>query len=203
MSGQPSASFVAYVKSNSRVRIIGPRSTTGTVTSFAPYFRCTSVPQGSVRCATPCSVAVIVSPHAVRFPRAAADRGYNFSLSGLKTAVVRHVKAERARGHEVPPDDLAASFQEAVVEVQVDKTIAAAKDKGVGMIVLGGGVVANTRLRELMASRAGAEGFEVYIPPPELCTDNAAMIACAGYYRLVEGERTPLEVSASPGLQLA
>jgi len=117
--------------------------------------------------------------------------------------VVRHVKAERARGHEVPPDDLAASFQEAVVEVQVDKTIAAAKDKGVGMIVLGGGVVANTRLRELMASRAGAEGFEVLIPPPELCTDNAAMIACAGYYRLVEGERTPLEVSASPGLQLA
>ena len=142
-------------------------------------------------------------PHAVRFPRAAADRGYNFSLSGLKTAVVRHVKAERARGHEVPPDDLAASFQEAVVEVQVDKTIAAAKDKGVGMIVLGGGVVANTRLRELMASRAGAEGFEVLIPPPELCTDNAAMIACAGYYRLVEGERTPLEVAASPGLQLA
>jgi len=142
-------------------------------------------------------------PHAVRFPRAAADRGYDFSLSGLKTAVVRHVKAERARGHEVPPDDLAASFQEAVVEVQVDKTIAAAKDKGVGMIVLGGGVVANTRLRELMASRAGAEGFEVLIPPPELCTDNAAMIACAGYYRLVEGERTPLEVSASPGLQLA
>ncbi len=142
-------------------------------------------------------------PHAVRFPRAAADRGYDFSLSGLKTAVVRHVKAERARGHEVSPDDLAASFQEAVVEVQVDKTIAAAKDKGVGMIVLGGGVVANTRLRELMASRAGAEGFEVLIPPPELCTDNAAMIACAGYYRLVEGERTPLEVSASPGLQLA
>jgi N6-L-threonylcarbamoyladenine synthase len=142
-------------------------------------------------------------PHAVRFPRAAADRGYDFSLSGLKTAVVRHVKAERARGHEVSPDDLAASFQEAVVEVQVDKTIAAAKDKGVGMIVLGGGVVANTRLRELMASRAGAEGFEVLIPPPELCTDNAAMIACAGYYRLVEGERTPLEVAASPGLQLA
>jgi N6-L-threonylcarbamoyladenine synthase len=142
-------------------------------------------------------------PHAVRFPRAAADRGYDFSLSGLKTAVVRHVKAERARGHEVPPGDLAASFQEAVVEVQVDKTIAAAKDKGVRTIVLGGGVVANTRLRELMASRAGAEGFEVLIPPPELCTDNAAMIACAGYYRLVEGERTPLEVAASPGLPLA
>jgi N6-L-threonylcarbamoyladenine synthase len=143
------------------------------------------------------------NPDAVRFPRAAAERGYDFSLSGLKTAVVRHVKAQRARGGETAPEDLAASFQEAVVEVQVDKTIAAAQDKRVTKVVLGGGVVANSRLRELMAERAKQYGLDLLIPPPDLCTDNAAMIACAGHYRLIQGERTELDVGASPGLPLA
>jgi N6-L-threonylcarbamoyladenine synthase len=142
-------------------------------------------------------------PNAIRFPRAATDRGYDFSLSGIKTAVVRHVKAERARGSDPRPEDLAASFQEAVVEVQVDKTMAAAREKAVGKIVLGGGVVANTRLRELMSERAQRDGLDLLIPSPELCTDNAAMIACAGYHRLIRGERTPLEVGASPSLPLA
>jgi N6-L-threonylcarbamoyladenine synthase len=142
-------------------------------------------------------------PNAIRFPRAATDRGYDFSLSGLKTAVVRHVKAEQAAGRDPRPEDLAASFQEAVVEVQVDKTIAAAREKAVGTIVLGGGVVANTRLRELMSERAQQHGLDLLIPSPELCTDNAAMIACAGYHRLIRGERTPLEVGASPSLPLA
>ncbi len=143
------------------------------------------------------------SPDAIRFPRALAEKGnYDFSLSGLKTAVVRHVKAERAAGREVVPQDLAASFQEAVVEVQVDKTIAAARHTGVRSILLGGGVVANTRLRALMQERASAEGLELLIPPPELCTDNAAMIACAGFHRLVRGEQTDLEVGADPGLPL-
>jgi N6-L-threonylcarbamoyladenine synthase len=142
------------------------------------------------------------NPNAVRFPRAATERGFDFSLSGLKTAVVRHVKAERAKGQRTSPEDLAASFQEAVVDVQVDKTIAAAQEKGVRKIVLGGGVVANSRLRELMLERASRHGLELLIPPPELCTDNAAMIACAGHYRLVRGERTELDVGASPSLSL-
>lgn len=140
---------------------------------------------------------------AVRFPRALSQRGsYDFSLSGVKTAVVRHVKREQESGRVVPVEDLAASFQEAVVEVQVDKTVAATLDKGVRKIVLGGGVVANSRLRELMAERARAHGLDVLIPPPELCTDNAAMIACAGYYRLQRGEQTDLEINASAGLPL-
>ncbi len=142
------------------------------------------------------------NPSAIRFPRAATERGYDFSLSGLKTAVVRHVKEAKSRGEEIDAADLAASFQEAVVEVQVDKTIAAARDKGVSKIVLGGGVVANTRLRKLMTEKANENGLELFIPPIELCTDNAAMIACAGYHRLMRGETTDLEVGASPNLPL-
>ncbi len=141
-------------------------------------------------------------PEAIRFPRAVTERGYDFSLSGLKTAVVRHVRAERASGRDIRPADLAASFQEAVVEVQVKKTIAAALDRGVRKIVLGGGVVANTRLRALMAEQAAKLHLKLLVPSPALCTDNAAMIACAGYFRLARGERTGLEVSADPGLKL-
>jgi N6-L-threonylcarbamoyladenine synthase len=89
-----------------------------------------------------------------------------------------------------------------VVDVQVDKTIAAALAKGVRKVVLGGGVVANSRLRQLMSERAAHEGLELLIPPPELCTDNAAMIACAGHYRLLRGERTEMDVGASPSLPL-
>ena len=115
---------------------------------------------------------------------------------------MRRVRAERTAGAETPLPDIAASFQEAVVEVQVDKTIAAALEADVRLIVLGGGVVANTRLRALMAERASEHGLRVRVPPFELCTDNGAMIASAGYYRLEHGERTSLEVRALPGLRL-
>jgi len=143
-------------------------------------------------------------PDAIRFPRAMLDSGdYDFSLSGLKTAVIRYVRTERAAGREPKPEDLAASFQEAVVDVEVAKTVRAAKEKGVGTILLGGGVVANSRLRELIEPAAKAEDIEVMFPSLELCTDNGAMIAAAGWSRLVRGERTPLDVRADPGLPLA
>ena len=148
------------------------------------------------------ALAVRGDPRAIAFPRALAGSGFDFSLSGLKTAVVRHVKAEQQAGREVVPEDLAASFQEAIVDVQVDKTIAAASEKGVRHILMGGGVVANSRLRQRMTRRAAEAGLELWIPPPELCTDNAAMIASAGYDRLARGERTDLEVGADPGLPL-
>ena len=142
-------------------------------------------------------------PNAIRFPRAMADSGdYDFSLSGLKTAVLRHVKAERDAGREVDAADLAASFQEAIVDVQVSKTMQAVRDRGVESILLGGGVVANSRLRERI-DKAGAEaGLRVMIPSMQLCTDNGAMIALAGAWRLERGERSSLAIGADPSMEL-
>ena len=143
-------------------------------------------------------------PDAIRFPRAMEDSGdLDFSMSGLKTAVLRHVKTERAAGREIHPPDLAASFQEAIVDVQVRKTIEAAERCGVGTVLLGGGVVANSRLRERMERDAGSAGLRVLFPPLDLCTDNAAMIACAGAARLARGERSSLDIGADPNLGLA
>jgi N6-L-threonylcarbamoyladenine synthase len=142
-------------------------------------------------------------PNAIRFPRAMADSGdYDFSLSGLKTAVLRHVRAARDAGGEADPADLAASFQEAVVDVQVSKTLGAAKARRVETILLGGGVVANSRLRERI-DEAGAEaGLRVLIPSMDLCTDNGAMIALAGAWRLRRGERSSLGIGADPSMEL-
>jgi N6-L-threonylcarbamoyladenine synthase len=143
-------------------------------------------------------------PTAIRFPRAMEDSGdLDFSLSGLKTAVLRHVRGERAAGREIDVPDLAASFQEAIVDVQVSKTIAAAERTGTPTVLLGGGVVANTRLRERLQQDGERAGLEVLFPPLELCTDNAAMIACLGAARLARGERTSLDIPADPNLQLA
>jgi N6-L-threonylcarbamoyladenine synthase len=142
-------------------------------------------------------------PDAIRFPRAMEDSGdLSFSLSGLKTSVLRYVKKEQASGRDLNLADLAASFQEAIVDVQVKKTLEAARQEGVSTILLGGGVVANTRLRERMQAEGASAGMEVLFPPLALCTDNAAMIACAGAARLALGERTSLDTGADPQLRL-
>jgi N6-L-threonylcarbamoyladenine synthase len=143
-------------------------------------------------------------PAAVAFPRAMADSGdYDFSLSGLKTSVLRHVKRERSAGRRVDLADLAASFQEAIVDVQVSKTMRAASECEVDTVLLGGGVVANSRLREAMTAAGAERGLRVVFPSPALCTDNGAMIARAGASRLALGERTPLSVVVDPSLALA
>lgn len=142
-------------------------------------------------------------PGAIEFPRAMAGSGdFDFSLSGLKTAVVRHVRKEQDAGNEVSAADIAASFQEAIVDVQIQKTMAAAESRKVGTVLLGGGVVANTRLRERMSEEANRRGVALHYPPTELCTDNAAMIACVGASRLARGERSDFDVEADPGYPL-
>jgi N6-L-threonylcarbamoyladenine synthase len=143
-------------------------------------------------------------PHAVRFPRAMEDSGdLDFSMSGLKTAVLRYVKTERAAGRELDVPDVAASFQEAIVDVQVSKTLRAARDTDVSRVLLGGGVVANTRLRDRLDAEGAKAGLEVLIPPLDLCTDNAAMVACLGAAKLAAGERAGLDIAADPNLPLA
>jgi N6-L-threonylcarbamoyladenine synthase len=142
-------------------------------------------------------------PHAIRFPRAMESSGtFDFSMSGLKTAVLRHVKAERAAGRAIDLADVAASFQEAIVDVQVEKTIVAARTFGVTTVLLGGGVVANSRLRDRIAFEGKEAGLRVRFPPLDLCTDNAAMIACAGTARFLRGERSSLDIGATPDLRL-
>jgi N6-L-threonylcarbamoyladenine synthase len=143
-------------------------------------------------------------PRAIRFPRAMQDSGdLDFSLSGLKTAVLRYLRAEQAAGREISAPDVAASFQEAIVDVQVSKTVRAAEETGVRTVLLGGGVVANTRLRDRIAEAGEAEGLTVLYPPLDLCTDNAAMIASVGSARLLRGERSSLDIAADPNLRLA
>jgi N6-L-threonylcarbamoyladenine synthase len=124
------------------------------------------------------------NPGAVSFPRAWLEpESLDFSFSGVKTAVVNYVNQAKQKNEEIDIADICASFQEAIAEVLVEKTLAAARTSGVRQIVLAGGVAANQRLRDLMESRGSRENFAVFLPPKEFCTDNAAMIAVAGYHQ--------------------
>ncbi|WP_420368983.1 tRNA (adenosine(37)-N6)-threonylcarbamoyltransferase complex transferase subunit TsaD [Curtobacterium sp. L1-20] len=132
-------------------------------------------------------------PTAIRFPRGltlpkdmAAHR-YDFSFSGLKTSVARWVERCRDEGREVPVADVAASFREAVVDVLLTKAVSACRDTGVDRLLLGGGVVANARLRTVAEERCAAAGIALRIPPFDLCTDNGAMIAAVGARLVAEG----------------
>ena len=141
---------------------------------------------------------------AIAFPRALAhDGSFDFSLSGLKTAVVRELRRREAVGEDIDFADVAASFQEAVVDVQVRKTMAAADAHDVGTITIVGGVAANTRLRERMAAACTVADRRLLAPSPALCTDNGAMIAAAGWNRLAAGERSSLGIEANPNMALS
>lgn len=139
-------------------------------------------------------------PRAFDFPRAWLEGTWNFSFSGLKTAVLREVRRLEKSGMGLPVADLAASFQYAVADVLVGKTLQAAQELGAAEILIAGGVSANRTLREMMVERSP---LTVHIPPLALCTDNAAMIAAAGYFRFVSGQRDGLEMDVLPNWPLS
>lgn len=143
-------------------------------------------------------VALTGDPTAIAFPRAMPE-GLDFSLSGLKTAVIRYVRDNP----ETPVADVAASFQAAVVDTLIDKTKRALAEVGAKTVCLGGGVAANSLLRERMLDLATAEGLRCFLPSRSMCTDNAAMVAAAAWWRYRADGPTSLEVGAQPNLRLA
>lgn len=137
-------------------------------------------------------------PEAIRFPRAMMDGSYDFSFSGLKTAVVNHVR----KNPDVSSADVAASFQAAVVDVLVTKARRAAVEVGAKGLVLGGGVAANSLLREEILGACANDQIRGFLPSRQMCTDNAAMIAAAGWYRLAADGPSGLDMGAYPNLRL-
>ncbi len=139
-------------------------------------------------------------PESIHLPRAWLEESYDFSFSGLKTAVARLVEQRGGPPRGKALADMAAAFQEAVVDVLASKAAAAAREHTAAALLLCGGVSANRRLRELVRRRADCP---VYYPPPVLCTDNAAMTAACGHFRLLAGARAGWDLDVEPGLRLA
>lgn len=143
------------------------------------------------------------NPEAFKFPRVKfKDAPYDFSFSGLKTAVISTVHQFHQKNERVPVEDICASFQKATVDVLVENTVDAALIKGVKTICLAGGVSANGFLRKSFEEVCGKLDINIYYPPPVLCTDNAAMIASAAYYSFIKNDFSGMDLNAKPGLKL-
>ena len=143
------------------------------------------------------------NPHAIDFPRAhMEDAPYDFSFSGVKSAVLNHLNKCRMTGEPIVEADIAASFQQAVVDVLVDNAIRAAKDYHMDRLAIAGGVASNGALRAAMEAACEKEGIRFYRPSPIFCTDNAAMIGVAAYYEYQKGTRHGWDLNAVPNLKL-
>ena len=143
------------------------------------------------------------NPEAIPFKRVFLEKGsYDFSFSGIKTGVLNYINSEKQAGREININDVATSFQQAVMDVIVTKAVNAAKEMKKDKIVLAGGVAANSKLREMLATECEKNGIKLYHPAPILCTDNAAMIGCAAYYKYMAGYRSDMSMDAYPNLPL-
>lgn len=140
---------------------------------------------------------------AIEFPRAHIEGApFDFSFSGVKSAVLNYINVAKMKGEEICVEDIAASFQQSVVDVIVSHTIMAAKEYNVKSVALAGGVAANSGIREGMKKACDENGIKLYYPSIELCTDNAAMIGAAGYYEYINGTRHGLDLNAIPNLKI-
>ena len=143
------------------------------------------------------------NPNAIAFPRAKVNGSeYDFSFSGLKSAVLNYINGEQMKGNEINPNDLAASFQKAVVDVLVDHAMHAVDEYKPSAFAIAGGVASNGALREAMRSACEKKKIPFYHPSHILCTDNAAMIGAAGYYEFIAGNRSGWDLNAVPNLKL-
>ena len=143
------------------------------------------------------------NPHAIEFPRARVGGSeYDFSFSGMKSAVLNYINQAQMKGEAISVPDLCASFQNAVVDVLVSRAVAAAKEFGYDKLAIAGGVASNSALREGMRKACEREGLKLYYPSPIYCTDNAAMIGSAAFYRLMRGEAAALDLNALPSLRM-
>ncbi|WP_099189932.1 tRNA (adenosine(37)-N6)-threonylcarbamoyltransferase complex transferase subunit TsaD [Tepidibacter mesophilus] len=139
----------------------------------------------------------------IKFPRIyLEDDSYDFSFSGLKSSVLNYLNAKKMKNEDIVVEDVAASFQQSVVEVLTNKAIKAAKEKGYDKIILAGGVAANSGLREMLINECKNYNIDVKYPSLDLCTDNAAMIGCAAYYDYINGKVDDLSLNAVPNLKL-
>lgn len=143
------------------------------------------------------------NPEAIPFPRVMIDsKDYDFSFSGLKTAVLNYINQQKQKNQEIIVEDISASFQASVMDVLVEKSFRLAKEKNYGIIAVSGGVAANSELKRRMEARGKDEGIKIYFPEPILCTDNGAMIGCAGFYNFIHGQRDGLDLKVDPNLEL-
>ncbi|NLM04862.1 MAG: tRNA (adenosine(37)-N6)-threonylcarbamoyltransferase complex transferase subunit TsaD [Clostridiales bacterium] len=148
-------------------------------------------------------LAKLGNKDAIDFPRAYLEEGsYDFSFSGLKSAVLNYLNSKKMKNEKIVVEDVASSFQQAVIEILVDKTIECALEYDLNQITLSGGVAANSALRELLVQRAKEHNLDVKYPSISLCTDNAAMIGCVAYYDYIKGYRSSLDLNAMANLKI-
>lgn len=148
-------------------------------------------------------LAVSGNKNAIDFPRAYLEEGsYDFSFSGLKSAVLNYINSSKQKGEDISVEDVAASFQQSVIEVITEKAIRAANQANAKTIVVAGGVAANQGLRDMLSERGKKEGIDIKFPSRILCTDNAAMIGCSAYYNFLQGKVAELDLNAVPNLKL-